>query len=286
MKQKIVRIVAGLAVMSTVFVGCGQQSANANLENEVKLLREENEKLKAQIVAMEEAIAKAGETSSQSEKGSDVKSENEIVGVPNAVLYETYPHTQEIVFNSSGHGHVLHKEMDLESDTVYELKKGDKILISEATYIEKADDTNNMWVKVLANDEIEGFINMGEVRNPFGDGQWRLLEVIDDTYEVMNFKDKVFVSYGAELKEKPGHENATVHTFEKGVDDGYYDVVALTKDKYPNERTGWKYHWVKINFKGHELWTYGSDCSKDKGGPTFNTPNDFFDWELRDKNEI
>lgn len=275
-----------LAAVTVVFVGCRQQSTNANLKNEVKQLRVENENLKEQVVVPEEDVAKASETPSQSGKGSEAKSDNEIVGLQDVVFYETYPHTQEIVFNFSGHGHVLHKEMDLESDVVYELQKGDKILISEATYIEKADDTNIMWVKVLANDEIEGFISLKNVKNPFGDGQWRLLEVIDDTYEVMSFKDKVFVSYGAELKEKPGHENATVHTLEKRVDDGYYDVVALTKDEYPSERNSWKYPWVKINFKGQELWTYGDNCSKDKGGPTFSTPDDFFRWELIDKNEI
>lgn len=286
MKQKFLCIILMLAAVMAVLVGCGQQSTNANLENEVKMLREENEQLKGLIAELEEAIAKASETSSQSDKGSSTKSEDGIADMQGVVFYETYPHTQEIFFNFSGHGHVLHKEMDLDSDVVYELQKGDKILISEATYIEKDDGTKIMWVKVLANDETEGYISLGKEINPFGDGQWQLLEVIDDTYEVMSFKDKVFVSYGAELKEKPGHENATVHTLEKRVDDGYYDVVALTKDEYPSERNSWKYPWVKINFKGQELWTYGDNCSKDKGGPTFSTPDDFFRWELIDKNEI
>lgn len=70
MKQKFLCIVVMLAAVTSVLVGCGQQSTNANLENEVKLVREENEKLKAQLSGMGEVSSKTGEVRPQASKGS------------------------------------------------------------------------------------------------------------------------------------------------------------------------------------------------------------------------
>lgn len=80
MKRKILSAIAGASAMLVAFAGCSAKSevsaaANANFENEVKLLREENEKLKEKIAVMEEAIAKVRETSLQEEKDLSISEE-------------------------------------------------------------------------------------------------------------------------------------------------------------------------------------------------------------------
>lgn len=208
---------------------------------------------------------------------------------------ENYTHNQKIEFTNSGYGICVYSkiyELNEKKSADFELKKGDIVHITEATFdSEEGSSYGNLWLEISissANGNNEDNKKHGYLciwtTNPFKN--WKQIDTIDGK-AVMSWKDSCEISYGYDLKEKPDHNSKTVKEIQKRIDDTkMYEVLALSEDKYPDEEGKSPDYWVLIDFNGNKCWLHGSHCSKDIGGPTFKTPENVIYYELIYANEI
>ena len=160
-------------------------------------------------------------------------------------------------------------EMEKEISTI---KKGDDVRFSR--YVTTIA-SNKTTVEAETSSGFYGFI---PIRNPYRDGQFEYLETLSvdgKDVEVLKLDDS-FGLYDDVLKALPSDNSETV--YEMTHEDGgkYYKSTAITSD----------YQWVKMYSDKWEGWVHSKELSKDKGGPTIDTPIIMIEWELKNCNLI
>ncbi|MBR5933054.1 MAG: hypothetical protein IK002_03605 [Treponema sp.] len=195
-------------------------------------------------------------------------------------------HNQTVLFGDMSEGYVY---SDIQkSETVYTLKYGDKIEISEIWDLNTpVENHHDVFYKVKVND-IEGFI---EFFNPYHNNSWEIIETINSSgrkWTVRKLTDTLCVwskdDDEVEIRDRPGKEGTNIiayipASYKNGQNQINIEFEAVTEELDEQDK---KYRWVRFTHEGKTGWIYGGNLSAERGGPTYCIPELDIEFSLGD----
>lgn len=268
-----------LLVISSMILIFGCNSSDSGLNEKINQLTESNATLLQEQKVMGETIAdlekKIESLESEIKKMAD-ELKNTVkkpVDFSDTKLYENHLLDFELDFKYSGCETKIYQEPNTEN-LIYTTKAGDVFKISNVIYVK---ETGKNFIKGKTNSGIEGFIALSG--NPYKDGnfeQINIIEVNGKKLTTLKFEKNFLIREDTIVKSLPTEESENLYTITHADGMSYFDSKEITED----------YGWVKVVVKDVVGWVPAKTLSRDIGGPTLNTPEEYIRFELIDKNMI
>lgn len=257
------------AIITLLFVGCNQkQSAVAELQET---------QISAEVETNESELDQTDLVQEQEEPVVEIQEE-----IPETVGFDfsdkdkfvAYDFNYVLDFEYSGLDTKIFTDPSL-NELLYTVQTGDKIEVSKIVDVTETGKTV-LYVKTPSNEN--GFINLGG-KNPFADGNFsyaETLEVDGNKIDVLTMHDSFAFGRGITLTALPSGNSEIVYEFPDEQYEYFCESVQITKD----------YEWVKIDAGDVQGWIPAKNLSKNRGGPTLETPENTVAWSIIDSNFI